>query len=1040
MLDTGASCSIIKASIARRLECHLCPNSMYIQGIGDGNLYAFAKILVPIQFDDVCLELDLYVVEDFNFPCDCIIGKNAIQLPDIAIVSDSKGSRLIRTPLPPSVTHHVNMIQCASTENDFANLTNSIKNLDPSLQQNIMSIFKKYPSVLPSQNVTSTVTTGQLKIRLTDNKVICYRPYRLAPIEREKITETVKELIECGIIRESDSDFASPVLLVKKKDGSDRMCIDYRALNKIIEKDRYPLPLIEDQIDRLGNADYYISIDMKNGFYQIPVSPESIKYTAFVTPDGHFEFLKMPFGICNGPSVFQRAICKAVQHLKFLLVYVDDLLIPFSTVSEGLEYLEQTLQALSTAGFTLNLKKCKFFETSIEYLGRIISKDGVGPSDTKVSALIHSPVPTSVKQVKQFMGLASYFRRFIPEFATRTACITKLTKTNQKWEWGWEQDEARDYIIKLLISKPLLTIFNPKLPTELHTDASALGYGAILLQRVNDVNRVVAYFSKRTSPPESRYHSYELETLSIYNALKHFRVYLLGIHFKIITDCNAIKSTANKKDLSPRVARWWTYMQDFNFDVVYRKGKYVGHVDYLSRNPEVPPESRTEFVNVINAPRSWLQIAQRRDSETQSLIERVQSGEVDANQYLLKNDLLYYKSGNTGKPKLYVPKGSRLSILRLFHDENCHVGIDKTLNKISENFWFPGITKFVKKYISHCLVCTTQKSHHGPKQGLLHPIEKTPIPFHTLHLDCTGPFTQARQGYKYILLIIDAFTKFCLLKPLKTMAAQELVDTVRDSVTLFGTPSLIITDRGSNFSSKQLQALFTEWQVEHHMIATGTPRGNGQVERYVTTVTNMLSTMCSPESDWPSELWRVQQSINTTVQKSTGFTPMRLLIGRDSNIPCIQARLDELAHNDECNQLDVRSDRQLAQQRLKDEADKFKRRFDSTRRDNITYKIGDFVYVNQDHRRNDKLKEKFKGPYEILDILENDRYHLKGPGNLRNVTIAKDKLRLWPGEWVDQNVSLENYLLEDNSTIVNTETISVNTTNDSDSNKNVSEN
>lgn len=513
--------------------------------------------------------------------------------------------------------------------------------------------------------------------------------------------EITNDLLNKGVIRESDSDFASPVLLVKKSDGTDRLCVDFRALNEIIEKDRYPLPLIQDQLDKLGKAKYFISIDMKNGLYQIPVSSESIKYTAFITPDGQFEFLKMPFGICNGPSVFQRAISKAVKHLKFLLVYVDDLLIPFESISEGLEYLEQTLQALTDAGFTINLNKCKFFESEIDYLGYTISSEGIKPNEKKVSALQNSPVPSNIKQVRQFMGLASYFRRFIPEFSSRTACITKLTKNNEKWNWGPEQDDARNYVIKNLVSKPLLAVFDPVMPTELHTDASSQGYGAMLLQKVNGINRVIAYYSKRTTPAESRYHSYELETLAIYNALKHFRVYLLGLNFKIITDCNAIKATQHKKDLSPRVARWWTYLQDFTFEIVYKKGKYVSHVDYFSRNPQTEPKNYkkapTLQVNVIDPPQSWLGIAQAKDSETLSLIEKVQSGELDSNQYLIRNDLLYYKRTPNEKPKLYIPKGYRLSIVRLFHDENCHVGHNKTYEKISENFWFPGINKFIKK-------------------------------------------------------------------------------------------------------------------------------------------------------------------------------------------------------------------------------------------------------------------------------------------------------------------------------------------------------
>lgn len=1007
LIDTGASCSIIKESLANRLGRCLTPCSLYINGIGNGRVHIFATITAPVKFEDVCIELDLYVARDVDFRYDLLIGRNITKYPDISIVMNSAGCKIQRIHLP--YTDEANMAEF--DENDaIADLHTKIAHLDSELQDKICEVFNKHPNVLASPNHIGNVKTGELNIKLKRDQVVNYRPYRLAPIEKEKVNNIVKDLLDKNIIRESDSPYASPVLLVKKKDGNDRLCVDYRALNRNIEKDSYPLPLIEDQIDKLGKAKFFISLDMKNGFYQIPVADDSIKFTAFVTPDGHFEFLKMPFGICNGPAVFQRAISKAVKHLKFLLVYIDDLLIPFSTIEEGLHYLELTLEALSAAGFTINLKKCTFFSKSIEYLGRHISEDGIRPSDNKVNALINSPVPKTIKQVRQFMGLASYFRKFIPEFATRTACITKLLKNNQPWEWGLEQDAARDYVIQHLASQPLLTVFDPSRPSELHTDASSLGYGAVLMQKVDNVNKVIAYYSKRTSPTESKYCSYDLETLAIYNAVKHFRVYLLGSPFKIITDCNSIKSTMNKKDLSPRVARWWTYLQDFQFEVVYKKGEYIRHADYFSRNPvESPPKSIN--VNVIDEPQSWLEVAQQNDPETQNLIGQVERNELDTNQYIIRNNLLHYKTDEDSQPKLYIPKGYRFQILRLFHDNNCHVGYDKTLNKIKEYFWFPGIASFVKKYLSHCLICIERKGHSGPKQGYLHPIQKTAIPFHTIHLDCTGPFQQSREGYRHILLMIDGFTKFCILKPLKTLSAQELIPLIRETITLFGTPSLVITDRGTNFSSTQIRSLFNELHVEHHMIATGTPRANGQVERYVTTVINMLATTCNNLSDWPSELWKVQQSINTTEQKSTGFAPIRLLIGRNANIPPVQAHLDEvLGANPLDESIDVRTDREIANRRLVEVADKFKQRFDSLRRNNRSYAIGDLVYVSQDHRRNDKLSPKFKGPYEIINVLPNDRYSLRGIGNLRNITIAKEKLRFWPGEWVDENAAVEDAL------------------------------
>lgn len=1006
LIDTGANCSLIRQSIAKQIQCNIFPCFKYLTGIANVKIEVSGRITVPIRFDDIYIELDLFVVSDQLLNYNLLIGRNIVEHADIEIITDCKGSRIRRKQLM-NVELQVNSLhQQDYCDIQMAELKSKINLLDQKLQQQIINIFERYKTIL---NKTGSVTTGELRIRLKSDKVVNYRPYRLAPCEREKVKLIIQDLLESHIIRESDSPFASPVILVKKKDGSDRLCVDYRSLNKIIERDTYPLPLIEDQIDKLGKAKFYISIDMKNGFYQIPVSKDSSKYTAFSTPDGHYEFIKMPFGICNGPSVFQRAISKAVSHLTFLLVYMDDILIPFVTIEEGLKYLELTISALATSGFKINPKKCQFFVNSIEYLGRQISQEGVRPSPSKINALINSPIPRNIKQVRQFMGLASYFRKFIPNFATQTACITRLTQKNQKWDWGLEQNVARDYVLNYLVSRPLLSIFDPSLQTELYTDASAIGYGAILTQKFNNESRVVAYFSKRTTPTESKYSSYDLETLAIYNALKHFRVYLLGITFTIITDCNAIKSTMNKKDLSPRVARWWIYMQDFQFQITYKKGQYISHVDFLSRNPIEPPLTTPCTVNIIDDPQSWLELSQQRDPETLAIIDRVQRGELDSNQYVVRNNLLYYKVNPNGELKLYIPKGTRLNILRLYHDENCHIGFEKVIAKIREHFWFPAMTAFVRKYLSHCLVCIKRKGHHGPKQGYLHPIQKTALPFHTIHLDCTGPFTQSTEGFKHILLIVDGFTKFCILKPLKTLNAQELIPILRDTITLFGTPSLVISDRGTNFSSRQIRSFFDGLHIEHHLISTGTPRSNGQVERYVFTVTDMLNTMCNGQSDWPNVLWKVQQSINTTIQKSTGFTPLRLLIGVDANIPAVQARLDDvLNENDRQRPINLEADRDKAKQRLIQVAAKFKERFDATRRNKINFNIGDVVYVSQDHRRNDKLAPKFKGPYEISSILPNDRYNLQGIGSLRNISVAKEKLRFWPGELIDENVITEN--------------------------------
>lgn len=401
---------------------------------------------------------------------------------------------------------------------------------------------------------------------------------------------------------------------------------------------------------------------------------------------------------------------------------------------------------------------------------------------------------------------------------------------------------AKAYVCAFLSQRPLLAFFDPKLSTELHTDASSLGFGAILFQRhENNQLKVVSYFSKRTSKEEAKYHSYELETLAVYYAIKHFRVYLLGINFKLVTDCNSLKLSQNKKDLIPRVARWWLYLQSFNFEIEYRKGAYLQHADYFSRNPidnACPRE-----INTISAD-NWLRKAQKHDSETQDILQKLREGKLTTD-YFCQNNILFRKINPGQNPPLYrafVPKGSRLGLLRMFHDEQCHIGVDKTFAKVNHYFWFPRMARFVKKYCDHCLKCIVGKKHSGAKQGFLHPIDKKPIPFLTVHADCVGPFPVSNEGFKHLLLLVDAFTKFLFLIPLKTLSGPETCNVLRQYLGMFGITKKFICDRGTNFTDKSVKEMLRDLGIQQHLIAKSAPRGNGQVERYVGTVLNLLRT------------------------------------------------------------------------------------------------------------------------------------------------------------------------------------------------------
>lgn len=595
LIDSGAlNVSLVSSKVLKYFTCERRPLRCSLKGIGDALVEADSFVTLTIELDGISFEADFVIVPGSSMTAPIIIGTDILNRDGITYVR-TKDKQYITRTMEESV---YTVSSCPPIEINTP--------LEGTERDSLVTTINQFSDSFIAGTASSTVTTGKMRIEVTCDTPVAYRPYKLSHAEKLKVRDIVNDLQSKGIIRESQSEYASPILLVKKKDGSDRMCVDYRALNRITRRERYPLPLIEDHIDRLGNFKYFTCLDMATGFHQIPIDEESIHKTAFVTPEGHWEYLRMPYGLTNSPVVYQRIINDTLRsHINAgnVLVYVDDVLIMSNTKDEGIKLLKLVLTTLTNAGFSINLKKCSFLTTEVEYLGRVISQGQVRPSPRKVEALVNSPSPTNVKQVRQFLGLAGYFRRYIRNYAAKTTQISRLLKKDVPFHWGPEQESVKQEIVSVLTSSPVLSIFDPLLRTEVHTDASSIGYGAVLLQlRADGTKHVVAYFSKTTQGAESRYHSYELETLAVVRALQSFRHYLIGLEFKIVTDCNALKATEKKKDLLPRVARWWIYLQDFNFTIEYRKGAMMTHADYLSRNPVAE-------VNQISKPRNWALVA-----------------------------------------------------------------------------------------------------------------------------------------------------------------------------------------------------------------------------------------------------------------------------------------------------------------------------------------------------------------------------------------------------------------------------------------------
>lgn len=850
---------------------------------------------------------------------------------------------------------------------------------------------------------------AQMRIKLSSDQPIYYRPYRLSHTEQQIVTTKIAELLDAGIITDSESSYASPVILVRKKNGDSRLCVDYRALNAVTIRDRYPLPNIDDQVSKLAGKYYFTSLDMAQGYHQVPICPEDRHKTAFITPQGHYEYTRVPFGLANAPSVFMRLVDKIIQSINGsersttdnnteILAFLDDILLPSHDVQSGIQLLRKVLDKLQCENLKLNMSKCSFLQNEITYLGHKISPNSIQPGEFKLAAVSQFPTPRNVHELRQFIGLCSYFRKFIYNFAVIARPLTELTKKNAQWTWGDAQIKSFEVLKHKLCSKPVLAIYDPTLPIEIHTDACKLGIAGILMQQQNDNTlRPVMYFSRVTTREESVYHSYELETLALVESLRRFRVYIFGKRVRVVTDCTAVRSTLTKRDLVPRIARWWLLIQDFDITIDYRPGERMKHVDALSRNPVIsiqssaPPsvsdhsELTLDYVNVNRLDvTDWFFTIQRQDEKLGRIIELLRNGCSDSditNNYVLLEDRLYRKTlhGN----RLAVPDFARWKILQMHHDDIGHVGLKRCTELIKGDFWFPKMSRFIKKYVSSCLHCAYGKGDYGKKEGKLNPIPKPTEPMKMVHVDHLGPFCRTRKGYQYMLVVTDAFSKFVIAEPTRTVNSVETIRVLNKIFSLFGYPERLVSDHGKAFTSRHFKRFASDRQFRHTLCTIACPRANGQVERTNRTILDALRATEPSEAgnNWDNSLPNVIWGINNTMNASTGFKPYDLMfaqVGRsvcDVSIPG-------------CVRESIQSRRARAAARNKVASNKMKKNYDKRRKPSTVYKRGDFVLwrqapVTSASKVNSKLDDLYSGPYLVVKVLGNDRYKIRSIKGLR---------------------------------------------------------
>ena len=623
-------------------------------------------------------------------------------------------------------------------------------------------------------------------------------------------------MLRAGIIEPSTSPWSSPVVMVPKKNGELRFCIDYRKLNAVTVRDVYPLPRIDDFLDHLGGATVFTCLDLKSGYWQIPMGKESQQKTAFVTPDGLYQSKRMPFGLCNGPASFQRTMDEILTGLKWnvCLVYLDDLVICGKTYQEHQNKLETVFLAIEKAQLTLNLSKCHFAQRQILCLGHQVTSGGITPDPSKIDAIIDFPSPDKsepklrVSVLRSFLGAASYYRRFFDHFASLLAPLYELLKKNAPWKWDRKHELAFQSVKVRLVNAPVLSHPTATGKFEVHVDASGVGLGAVLMQADLSTNEFhpISYLSRRVTSAEANYHSNELECLALVWTLTKLRHYLYGQVFTVKTDNNVVRWLSQKKDIRGKLARWVLIL---NFSIEHLKGTENKVADALSRHPVARndpsfPEVMRDVCNYHMYSKEELAAWQQGDSTIREPLLQLQGLRPDDGQsdealakFVLKGGVLYRRGeAHQREFRLVVPSLLRREILSNCHDtpDSGNFCITKTTEKVSRNYWWPGLSLSVKSYVAACSFCQKNKNKTSTPVGELHPILPPTRMFSLMGIDHLGPFRLTTNGNRYLLVAIDYLSKWVIAKPVASTAAT-LIRTFLETevIAQHGYPHRIIS-------------------------------------------------------------------------------------------------------------------------------------------------------------------------------------------------------------------------------------------------------
>ena len=736
---------------------------------------------------------------------------------------------------------------------------------------------------------------------LPDAKPVYIPAYRLPHSQCEIATRKVQEMIDDGVVEPSTSPWNSPLFLVPKKDGDFRPVVDFRQLNQRTASQRYPLPVLTDLLQSLGeNNAVFSSLDLMSGFWQVPLAPQSRPLTAFSTPAGHFQYVRLPMGLKNSPVVFQLLINEVFRGLlgKGVFAYLDDIVIVSRDMATHFSLLQEAFARLSQAGLKVKLSKCHFLKRRLAFLGHVVDAKGLHTSDDKIKAVRDFPRPTNLTELKSFLGLAGYYRPFVPRYAKFSAPLLRLLKKDAPFIWGEEQDTAFTSLKHMLTTAPVLAFPDFSKPFILATDASGIGLGAALMQTdTRGKHRPIAFASRVLNSAESHYSVTDLEALAIVWALRHFRDLIYGYDITVYTDHKAIKGLFKGKNLSGRLARWLVILEDYQPKIEYVPGKFQVVADALSRSVAAPlltahPQSFFTDEALFHAQRDdplWAQVIHSLEVGDTSCLPKLPC---PISQFSLNDGLLVRTPPSSPSPgvdvtQLVIPTTLVPQILLLVHDsvQAAHPGVDRTIRATLSRYWWPSLRHDVKTYIASCHSCAQHKSH--PSSPV--PMGEYPIPLRpwdTVAIDLLK-LPRTMSGSQYLFVCADHFSRYVILAPLKDKSAKSVAHAlITHVINPFTTPKVILSDNGKEFRNELLAELCAAFNIQQTFIVAHHPASNGLCERANRKVLEALRHVTDgfPQS-WDEWTSHIAASINSAYNSSINESPYFVIFGTDKRLP-----------------------------------------------------------------------------------------------------------------------------------------------------------